>query len=71
MRYFEIFPEAFPEIGDVVGAPFPEGRIVVEMQVFFLRQPLGIASEIAIVQEAGGGLPEEFGCGYRGVGHGG
>ncbi len=58
---FEVFPEAFPEVGDLFGAPFPERMVILELQVFFSRQPLGVAGEIAIAQEGGRRLPEEFG----------
>lgn len=58
---FEEFPEAFPEIGNMIGAPLPEGVVVLEIQVFFFGQPLGIAREVAVVERPGDGCQRSLG----------
>ncbi len=67
MHYFEIFPETFPAISELLGTPFPERSVIFEMKVFFLSQPRGVVGQVAVLQQAGGGLPEQFGYRY---GHG-
>lgn len=60
MDDFEIFPKAFPKIGELFGTPFPEGGVILKMQVLFPGQPLGVAGEIAVAQKTGGRLPKQF-----------